>query len=172
VSFEAKEKSHDDEFAKDPDMSEFEKHPSSEAIVFGKFSLSPAARLLELDGEPVTIGSRALDILCLLLERAGMVVSKDDLIARAWPHVTVDGGGLKVQIASLRRILGDGQNGARYIATVTGRGYCFVAPAQRRAFALEGVPLTSQCEWCRLFRRERAVTRFQGVSQYMSRRIA
>lgn len=113
-------------------MSESGKISSAEAIVFGKFTLFPAARSLECEGAPLAVGSRAIEILLLLLERAGTVVTKKELIARAWPHVTVEESGLKVQVASLRKILKDGLNGNRYIATVNGRGYCFVAPAEWR----------------------------------------
>src|SRR4029453_17627502 len=106
-------------------MSPSEKISSRDVIIFGKFCLSPTARSLERGGAPVAIGSRAIDILSLLLERAGTVVGKKELIARAWPHVTVVESGLKVQIASLRKLLKDGQDGNRYIATVSGRGYIF-----------------------------------------------
>ena len=117
-------------------MSPSEKISSREAITFGQFSLFPAARSLEHDGRPVALGSRAIEILSLLLERAGTVVDKKELIARAWPHVTVVESGLKVQVASLRKVLRDGQDGNRYIATVSGRGYSFVAPVERSGKAL------------------------------------
>ncbi|WP_407160186.1 ATP-binding protein [Bradyrhizobium sp. STM 3557] len=80
---------------------------------------------------PQRIGSRALDILIALVEHAGTVVSKAELIARVWPRVTVDESALRAHIKGLRRVLGDGQDGARYITNVAGRGYCFVAPVAR-----------------------------------------
>lgn len=80
---------------------------------------------------PQRIGSRALDILIALVERAGMVVSKAELIARVWPRVTVDESALRAHIKGLRRVLGDGRDGARYVTNVAGRGYCFVAPVAR-----------------------------------------
>jgi predicted ATPase/DNA-binding winged helix-turn-helix (wHTH) protein len=101
------------------------------AIQFGPFKLYPARRLLEKAAVPHRIGGRALDILMALVERAGTVVSKDDLIARVWPNVTVDESCLRTHIRGLRRSLGDGQDGARYVTNVAGRGYCFVAPVQR-----------------------------------------
>jgi predicted ATPase/DNA-binding winged helix-turn-helix (wHTH) protein len=90
--------------------------------------LNPARRLLERGAVPLRIGSRALDLLIVLVERAGTVVSKDDLISVVWPRVTVDESCLRTHIRSLRRVLGDGEDGARYVANVAGRGYCFVAP--------------------------------------------
>jgi len=75
----------------------------------------------------VRLGSRAFDILTALVERAGEVVSKEELIARAWPTTVVEEANLKIQVSALRRALGDGQGGNRYIATVVGRGYNFVA---------------------------------------------
>jgi len=97
-------------------------------MLFGPFRLLPAQRLLLHAGNPVRLGSRALDMLIALLDRPGELVTKDELISRVWPHTHVEEGNLKVQMAVLRRVLGDGKDGARYIATDTGRGYRFVAP--------------------------------------------
>ena len=101
------------------------------AVSFGPFRLIPAERQLERDGLPVAIGDRALMILRTLVERAGEVVGKRELIAHAWPGTTVEEGNLRFQMVALRRALGDGLSGARYISTAPGRGYCFVAPIQR-----------------------------------------
>lgn len=101
----------------------------SQSFAFGPFVLIPARqRLLHHDGA-VRIGGRALDILTVLVEHAGELVSKRDLMARVWPNTVVDESNLKVNIAALRRVLGDGgPEDARYIATVTGRGYKLIAP--------------------------------------------
>lgn len=80
---------------------------------------------------PVVIGDRALMILLTLVAQAGEVVGKRELIARAWPGTIVEEGNLRFQMVALRRALGDDHAGARYISTVPGRGYCFVAPIQR-----------------------------------------
>jgi len=101
------------------------------AISFGPFCLLPKERLLLQGDVPVRLGSRAFDILTALIERSGRVVGKDQLIARAWPSTFVDESNLKFQVSALRRILGEGSAGARYIETVPGRGYCFVAPLGR-----------------------------------------
>ena len=96
-------------------------------IGFGRFQLFPARQLLLEGNRPVRLGSRALEILIVLAEHAGEVVNKEDLIARVWPDTNVEEGNLRVHIAALRRTLGDGVDGARYLTNVPGRGYCFVA---------------------------------------------
>jgi DNA-binding winged helix-turn-helix (wHTH) protein len=97
------------------------------ATSFGPFRLLPAQRLLLEGDQPVRLGSRAFDILATLLERPGEVVGKDELISRTWPKTFVDDANLKIQVSALRRALGDGQGGRRYIATIPGRGYNFIA---------------------------------------------
>ena len=100
---------------------------SNRATAFGPFRLRPSQRLLLKGDEPVAIGSRALALLIALVERAGDVVGKDELVSRVWPDTFVEEGNLRVHVAALRRALGDGQAAAHYIATVPGRGYSFVA---------------------------------------------
>jgi predicted ATPase/DNA-binding winged helix-turn-helix (wHTH) protein len=108
----------------------------SEVASFGSFHLFSAERRLEKDGVQLEIGSRSLDILIVLVERAGENVSNRDLIARVWRDVVVEDSSLRVNIAGLRRVLGDG---ARYVANIPGQGYCFVAPVSRtRRSALPG----------------------------------
>ena len=101
------------------------------AFCFGPFRLYRAQKLLLEDGHPVRLGSRALDLLTALVERAGEVVAKEELVAIAWPRTIVEESSLRVHIAALRKVLGDGQAGQRYIANEPGRGYCFVAPVSR-----------------------------------------
>ena len=102
-------------------------HPRG-TVSFGPFSLNEGGRLLTKDGTALVLGGRTLDILIVLISRPNEVVSKRDLMARVWPDVTVGEGSLRFHIASLRKALGDGKGGARYISTLAGRGYCFVAP--------------------------------------------
>jgi predicted ATPase/DNA-binding winged helix-turn-helix (wHTH) protein len=97
-------------------------------LSFGPFRLLPAQRLLLEGDKPVRVGSRALDILIALVERAGQVVGKNELVARVWPNTFVEESNLKFQVGELRRRLGDGHGGNRYLATIPGRGYSFVAP--------------------------------------------
>jgi predicted ATPase/DNA-binding winged helix-turn-helix (wHTH) protein len=100
-------------------------------IAFGPFMLYVEQRLLLENDRPVRLGSRAFDILAALAERAGEVVGKEQLIARAWPQSFVEESNLKIQVSALRRALGDGQVGNRYIVTVPGRGYNFVGAVRR-----------------------------------------
>jgi len=90
---------------------------------FGPFVLIPERQLLLRRDTPVRIGGRALDLLTALVEQPGVVVDKRDLLARVWPDTFVDEGNLKVNMSALRRALDDGAEEARYIATITGRGY-------------------------------------------------
>jgi len=101
-------------------------------FVFGPFSFVPARHALLQGGVPVRIGGRALDLLAALVERPGELVSKRELMARAWPASVVDEANIKVHIAALRRVLADDGETERYIATVAGRGYRFVAPIETR----------------------------------------
>src|SRR5258708_38825506 len=102
-----------------------------QAISFGPYRLLAAQGLLLEGDQPVRVGSRAFDIREALIERAGEVVGKEELIARAWPNTYVEEANLKIQVSALRRALGDGQDGNRYVITVPGRGYNFVAPVRR-----------------------------------------
>ena len=96
-------------------------------ISFGPFCLVPTQLLLREGDMPVSLGSRALDILIALLERRGELLSKKDLMARVWPNLFVDPSNLTVHMSALRRALRDGRDGRRFIVNVRGRGYCFVA---------------------------------------------
>jgi len=100
------------------------------ATSFGPFRLIAEQRLLLEGDRPVRLGSRAFDILVFLIERAGEVVGREELMARAWPQTFVEEANLKIQVSALRRALGDGQSGNRYIVTAIGRGYNFVAPVR------------------------------------------
>jgi predicted ATPase/DNA-binding winged helix-turn-helix (wHTH) protein len=85
-------------------------------------------RLLTKNGTPLELGARTFDTLAALVSQPNEVISKRDLMAQVWPDVIVDEGSLRFHIAAIRKALGDGRNDARYIATLPGRGYCFVAP--------------------------------------------
>jgi DNA-binding winged helix-turn-helix (wHTH) protein len=98
------------------------------ALTFGRFTLIPTRQLLLRDGVAVRIGSRALDILVVLVQRSGELIAKRDLIAAVWPDTFVDESNLKVNVCLLRHALDDTQKPPQYIATVPGRGYRFVAP--------------------------------------------
>ncbi|UNK49837.1 helix-turn-helix transcriptional regulator [Lysobacter sp. S4-A87] len=111
----------------------------SDAFLFGPFYLDPGTRTLTEAGGPISLGSRAFDILLALVEASGDVVTRKQLMAIAWPGRIVEESNIRVQVAHLRKALGCGQNGARYIASVAGRGYCFVGEVGRHA-ARDAVP--------------------------------
>ncbi len=96
-------------------------------ISFGPFKLFPEERLLLEADTPVRIGSRAFDILVAMVKRPSQLISKDELMAQVWPNLHVEPANLTVHIAALRRLLGDGCNGNRYVINIPGRGYRFVA---------------------------------------------
>ena len=93
---------------------------------FGPFELSIGERVLRRDGQVLPLGDRALDILFHLADRPGEVIAKQELIDHVWSDVTVEEGSLRVHVAAIRKALGDGQFGNRYIANIKGRGYSFV----------------------------------------------
>ncbi|MEW6148283.1 MAG: winged helix-turn-helix domain-containing protein, partial [Pseudomonadota bacterium] len=97
-------------------------------LSFGPFSVRPHERLVMRDGVAVPLGAKAFDTLLALMSRPNEVVSKWELMAIVWPGITVEESNLRFHVAALRKALGDGKDGARYIATLSGRGYCFVAP--------------------------------------------
>jgi len=99
-----------------------------QAVHFGPYRIYPGQRLVLEGDQPLRLGRRAMDILLILLEHAGNVVSKQQLIAQVWPKSVVEDINLRVHMAALRKALGDGQAGQRYIVTVAQRGYSFVAP--------------------------------------------
>jgi predicted ATPase/DNA-binding winged helix-turn-helix (wHTH) protein len=105
--------------------------PNAYRLQFGPFELNVAERSLMKGNEVVPLGGRAYDILIALLENAGEVVPKAELIAKAWPEVTVEEGSLRVHLSALRKALGDGQFGNKYIASIQGHGYSFIAPVAR-----------------------------------------
>src|SRR5215472_11679072 len=77
---------------------------------------------------PVPLGSRALEVLGVLVARSGDLVARDEIMSAVWPGVVVENSNLPVQIAALRRVLDDGRAEGSCIQTVPGRGYRFVAP--------------------------------------------
>jgi predicted ATPase/DNA-binding winged helix-turn-helix (wHTH) protein len=113
---------------------------TKEVISFGPFSLIASERRLTKDGAPIELSARAFDILVVLLSHPNEVVSKKDLLAQVWPDVIVEEGSLRFHMTYLRKALGDGKAGARYIATLPGRGYCFVAPVSRPDIQRDNTP--------------------------------
>src|SRR6516164_3338041 len=109
---------------------------SSEVFLFEDFRLDRhGGGLFRRDDDgafvPVAVGSRGLDILGVLITRAGEVVSKDEIIAAVWPETGVEDSNLTVQISALRRVLDRGRLNGSCIQTVPGRGYRFAAKVTR-----------------------------------------
>lgn len=105
---------------------------------FGRFELQPGERRLLVDGAPMAVGPRAFDLLVVLVERAGRLVSKDELFERVWPKLVVEESNLQVQISSLRKILGHDT-----IATVAGHGYRFTVALEHSDVGVRDVPAAS-----------------------------
>ncbi|HKP84857.1 MAG TPA: winged helix-turn-helix domain-containing protein [Blastocatellia bacterium] len=107
-------------------MSEQPKH----FYEFGRFRLSVAERLLLRDREVVPLTPKVFDILLMLVENSGHIVSKDVLMKKVWPDSFVEEGNLTQNVSLLRKALGEGQNGHQYIETIARRGYRFIASVQ------------------------------------------
>jgi len=105
-------------------------HAATSEISFGPFCLLPAQLLLLEGNKLVPLGSRALHILMVWLERPGELVTRQELMARVWPNLCVERATLTVHISALRRALRDGRDGNRFIVNIRGRGYCFVTPTR------------------------------------------
>jgi predicted ATPase/DNA-binding winged helix-turn-helix (wHTH) protein len=128
------------EMARQADMA------ANKALAFGPFRLLPRQKILLKDNEPVRLGVRTIDLLAMLASHAGSPVAKEALMAEAWPDSSVNETNLRVHIAALRRALGDGHGGARYITNIPGRGYCFVASVRRldQEAAVDTVPAATE----------------------------
>jgi DNA-binding winged helix-turn-helix (wHTH) protein len=107
-----------------------EQSPASGTVVFGPYTLRVSLRRLERNGIPVRVGDRAFDLLCVLTERAGEIVTNRELMARVWGNVVVGAGSLRFHINALRRVLSQDGRRAPYIKNVTRRGYTFIAPVR------------------------------------------
>ena len=142
---------------------------SNENLSFGPFRLSISERTIKKAGIPLDLGSRAFDVLMVLVENAGSTVTKNDLLARVWPGVAADESNLRVQVAALRKALGDGKEGSRYVVTLTGQGYCFVAPISSEATS--SAPTTAERPRNLPARLSRMVGRDQIVREISGRLI-
>jgi DNA-binding winged helix-turn-helix (wHTH) protein len=93
-------------------------------LEFGRFRVLLRQRQLLADDTPIELGTRALDLLLVLLQADGSLVTKDELLSRVWPGIVVAEENLKVQISALRKALGEDRD---FIRTEFGRGYRFTA---------------------------------------------
>ena len=106
-------------------------------LEFGRFCVLLRQRQLVADGRPIELGTRALDLLLILLEADGELVTKDELLCRVWPGIAVAEENLKVQIFALRKALGEDRD---FIRTDFGRGYRFTA-------AVRSAVTWGACQW-------------------------
>jgi len=97
---------------------------------FGPYCLDPEERVLRRGNEPLTLPPKDLETLLVLVQRAGHIVDKDELLEKVWPGVFIEEGNLSRRIFNLRQVLGDGTDGQKYIETIPRRGYRFVAALQ------------------------------------------
>ena len=108
-------------------------HAAEDAVLeFGRFRLLLRQRRLMADGAPIELGARAFELLLALIEAEGLVLTKDALMVRVWPGIVVAPENLKVQIAALRKALGESRD---FIRTEFGRGYRFTAAVRRSSIA-------------------------------------
>jgi eukaryotic-like serine/threonine-protein kinase len=106
---------------------------------FGEFRVDPVRRRLLRDGEPIAVTSKSFSLLVVLLERRGEVVGKEELFRRVWPDTYVTEANLTQNVSSLRKALGDRAGDRRYILTVPGRGYTFIAEVKEISNDASGV---------------------------------
>jgi predicted ATPase/DNA-binding winged helix-turn-helix (wHTH) protein len=107
----------------------------SQAFRFGRVEVRPGERLLLIDGEPAALGSRAFDVLLVLVDHRDRLVGKHELLDRVWPGLVVEENNLMVQVSALRKLLGPGA-----IATIPGRGYRFTLAGDGVAASASAAP--------------------------------
>ena len=118
---------------------------STRIYAFGDFRLDAAKRvLLDRDGIPIALTPKVYDTLAYLVQHAGALLDKEELLRAVWPDTVIEENNLTQNISQLRRVLGEGRGDHRYIATVPGRGYEFVAKVRSAAGDVGGVPLTAK----------------------------
>ena len=113
---------------------------------FGPYRLDGDERVLLRDGQPVTLPPKDLETLFVLVERAGHIVEKEELLEKVWPGVFIEEGNLARHVFNLRQVLGDATDGRPYIETIPRRGYRFVADVQEDGQAVATPAVTTPLE--------------------------
>lgn len=115
---------------------------------FGPYRLDAVERVLLRDGQPVILPPKDLETLLALVERAGHIVEKEELLEKVWPGVFVEEGNLSRRIFNLRQVLGDTEDGRKYIETIPKRGYRFIAALQEdtESATPEPAPVSEQTQ--------------------------
>ena len=96
-------------------------------IAFAEFELDRTHRKLYRDGQPVALYGKTLDLLSFFLDNTGEIVSKDQILENVWPDQFVEESNLSVQVSALRKALGERADDPRFLITIPGKGYKFVA---------------------------------------------
>jgi TolB-like protein/DNA-binding winged helix-turn-helix (wHTH) protein len=120
--------------------------PIKHLYEFGLFRLDAGERLLSRDGESVPLTPKAFDLLLVLVENQGHLLKKGELLKLVWPDTFVEEANLSYNISLIRKVLGDGENGHKFIETVPKRGYRFVAEAQKVQDVLDNGELLTEQE--------------------------
>ena len=102
-----------------------------EMYEFGPFSLDPTERVIFRDGTPVPLTPKVFDTLVCLVRNRGRLLTKDELLKEIWPNTFVEEVNLAVNVSALRKVFGEGPQDCRYIATIPGSGYRFVAELRK-----------------------------------------
>jgi len=131
---------------------------------FGPYRLDPVKRILVKEGEPVPVTPKAFDTLLALVQNSGDVLDKDELMKTVWPDSFVEEGNLTVNISMLRKALGESPNQHRYIVTVPGRGYRFVAEV--RELLDKGDLILEEHTRSRILIEQDTDTRFQALHAF------
>jgi DNA-binding winged helix-turn-helix (wHTH) protein len=146
-----------------PEPTGEEHPPATPAVAFGPYLMRANVRRLERNGTAVKLGDRAFDLLCVLTEHAGEILTHRELLARVWGPVVVGPGSLRFHINALRKVLAQDGSRTPYIKNVTRRGYTFIAPVRR--FGSSG----RTAEMCEI---ERLLQRSQGHSREVAALLA
>ncbi len=118
-------------------------------VTFGDFEFDDRRRALKAGGRPVRLTGQAVDLLCLLVERPGELITREEIARRLWPDTTVDfDHSLDVVVSRLRTVLGDKGSSARYIETVPRKGYRFIEAVTAKP---QAPPASERCHWSRPF---------------------
>ena len=138
------------------------------ALEFGRFRVLLRQRQLLFEAVPIELGTRAFDLLLVLLEADGALVTKDELLSRVWPGIVVSEENLKVQISALRKALGESRE---LIRTEFGRGYRFTAALRSDAGSTVCAPPTRQRRRSRRRRRAETISSLSPYGRWMYCRI-
>src|SRR5215468_10726135 len=123
-------------------MNETQREQTSPFYEFGPFRVDTVKYVLTRDGEVVPLNLKAFEILLALIQHRGQVLEKNELLRQVWPDTVVEENNLARSISALRKALDEQPNEHRYILTVPGRGYRFVADVREIEHGTDRIPGT------------------------------